>query len=61
MIRFITKTKFRDGYNGQEGEYLTTFDVDVPELQRVLTAGGFSENSYTATELVGVEVLKDTQ
>ncbi|MBW0450885.1 hypothetical protein [Paraburkholderia phenoliruptrix] len=57
MIRFILKTKFRDGHNGQEGEYFKTLDLDVPELQEVLSAGGLSESSYDATQLVGVEII----
>lgn len=59
MVRFIFKTKWRDGYSGAEGEGLSTLDLDVPALQEVLTKGGYSEHSYEMHQLIGVEVLKD--
>ena len=34
-----------------------TLDVDLPELEEALRSGGFSEDSYEVTELVGIELL----
>lgn len=59
MLRFIIKVKWRDGISGAEGEYLRSFDIDVPELQDALTDGGFGENGYEMPSLVGVEVLRN--
>jgi hypothetical protein len=61
MIRFIIKTKWRDGNSGAEGEYFKTLDVEVPELQDALTVGGYGENGYEMAVLVGVETLKDSK
>lgn len=61
MLRFILKTSFRNGLNGQEGESFETLDIDVPQLQAALSKGGFSEDSYEATQLVGVEMLRNSQ
>jgi hypothetical protein len=58
MIRFIVKTKWKDGYNGSEGEHFKTLDIDVPALEEALSAGGFSEHSYDLPSLVGVELLR---
>ncbi|MEX3933315.1 hypothetical protein AB4Y32_16180 [Paraburkholderia phymatum] len=59
MLRFIIKTKWREGHSGAEGEFFKTIDLDVPELQDALTLGGYSENSYEMAQLIGVETLKD--
>lgn len=61
MIRFIIKTKWRDGHSGAEGEYFKTLDVDVPELQDALTIGGYGESGYEMAQLVGIETLRDRQ
>lgn len=37
-----------------------TLDVDLPELEEALRSGGFSEDSYESTKLVGVELLNGT-
>lgn len=59
MIRFIIKTKWRDGHSGAEGEYFKTLDLDVPALQDALTIGGYGESGYEMATLVGVETLKE--
>lgn len=58
MLRFIIKSEWRDGYNGSTGEDLSTLDIDLPELEKILSSGGFSETSYQRCSLVGVEVRK---
>lgn len=59
MLRFIIKTKWRDGISGAEGEYFKTLDIVVPKLQDELCKGGFGESGYDMVQLVGVEVLPD--
>lgn len=58
MLRFIIKTKWRDGISGAEGEYFKTLDIDVPELQDALDIGGHGESGYDMAQLVGVEFLR---
>lgn len=61
MLRFIIKREIKDGYNGLVLSDFETLDLDVPSLESILTGGGFSENSYDRSSLVGVEVLALTQ
>lgn len=57
MIRFIIKRHMDNGRSVGTSSF-ETFDVDVPELERALTGGGFDGGgSYDLRELVGVEVL----
>lgn len=58
MLRFIIRTKWRDGISGAEGEHFKTLDVDVPELQDALSIGGYGESGYDMAQLVGVEFLR---
>jgi hypothetical protein len=60
VIRFIIKTKWRDGHSGAEGECFKTLDLDVPALQDALTIGGYGECGYEMAQLIGVETLKET-
>ena len=57
MIRFIIKRHLDNGRTvGTSG--FETLDVDVPELEALLTGGGHDyAGSYDIRELVGVEVL----
>ena len=57
MIRFILKRKWRDVASGCEGSSLSTLDIEVPELEAVLTNGGYGESGYDRTEMVGIEVF----
>ena len=59
MLRFIIKRDIKDGYSGLLDSGFETLDVDVPDLERALLGGGFSEKSYDHRSLVGVEVLPD--
>lgn len=60
MLRFILKTKFRDQHNGAEYEQLWTMDVHNEDLEAALKRGGFSESGYEYTELLGVEVIYES-
>jgi hypothetical protein len=57
MIRFVVKVKWKCQYSGADGEEIRTFDIDVPELQKALTVGGFSEGGFELAQLLGVEIL----
>ena len=59
MIRFIFKNSRRDCVSGWEGSQLFTIDIEVPEIERALTAGGYGESGYDRTELIGVEILPE--
>lgn len=61
MLRFIIKRDIKDGYSGLVNSGFETIDIDVPELEAILTGGGFSEHSYDARSLAGVEVLYDAR
>lgn len=37
-----------------------TVDIDVPELESILTGGGWGENGCDVRHLAGVEVRQDT-
>lgn len=64
MLRFVLKKKTYDGIE-HRGEYLKTLDADVPELERMLTSGGYgggpNGDSFEETMLVGVEVLAEAR
>lgn len=57
MLRFILRRKTRDEYNGGfEHESFETIEINVPELESLLTRGGSGPSGYDATSLVGIEV-----
>lgn len=58
MIRVLLKSKFRHE-NGLEGEDHFTHDVDCPSLEKLLTSGGFSENTYLRVSAIALEVRPD--
>lgn len=58
MLRFIVKRRTNDCYSGAMFSNLQTIDVDVPALESALDRGGYGEQGYDLTELVGVEVLR---
>ena len=58
MLRFILKQRVKNDISGVEFERLYTIDVDVPEVERALDSGGYGENGYDRTDLVGVEILR---
>lgn len=59
MIRFILRQQYVDTNLGQDSVYHFTLDADVPELERLLRAGGRSETSFKETTIVGVEILQE--
>jgi hypothetical protein len=58
MIRFILKHENR--YGGYVSDDLETLDVDCPELEKVLTRGGYGGGpdggDFDRTRLIGAEV-----
>lgn len=57
MLRFILKRTIRDNISGgYESEAFVTVDVNVPEVERLLCRGGYGENGFDATRLIGVEI-----
>jgi len=58
MIRFILQTSYRYEASGMEGQDFHTLDLEVPELEKQLTSGGFGETGYQRTELRGAEVIR---
>lgn len=61
MLRFVLQTNWKNTVNGAEGANLFTIDVSVPELEMVLRDGGFSESGYTFHQLVGVELIDESE
>lgn len=59
MLRFIIKTQYTDLHSGLARTAYFTTDVDVPEIEAVLTSGGVGESGTESHELVGVEILQN--
>lgn len=57
MLRFIIRRRWKDQWSGLDDDGFETVDIDVPELEQILCAGGFGEKSYDMRSLAGVEVL----
>lgn len=58
MIRLILKRYTADRFSGAEREEFETLDIDCPQLEKVLTRGGYDQSSYDYTLLQGAEVLR---
>ena len=56
MLRFILRRSFC--HDGNMRSHLETYDFDFPELQSLLTRGGFGGADFDMTELEGVEVIQ---
>jgi len=56
MLRFILKNTYSCELTGDSGEILKTIDIDLPLLEEELKKGGFGENGFDKTELIGVEI-----
>ena len=56
MLRFIISRRTKDRMSGLETTQIETFDIDVPDLQDILTAGGQGQDCYDIRELFAVEV-----
>ena len=57
MLRAVLITKERDQHSGAETEQFRTVDFESPEIESAMKYGGFAENGYSVTQLVGVEIL----
>lgn len=58
MLRFILKSKVKN-VSGAEYECIHTYEYKMPDLQAKLCAGGFGEDTYDITELLGVEIIDE--
>lgn len=58
MLRFILKNTVKNDLIDLKETTYTTIDLNVIELEKLLTDGGSGEHGYDRTELVGVEVIK---
>lgn len=56
MIRFILIRETRDRVSGASGHDYVTIDADVPQLEEALRRGGYGEDCYDHSSLVGCEV-----
>lgn len=57
MIRFILKNEYKCQHTGFKKETIYTIDHSLIGLEVALTRGGWSENGYDITTLLGVEVI----
>lgn len=57
MMRAIIKQHRKDPTSGAETQAFRTVDFDVPELEELLTGGGFGEDGYDTRALIGLEFL----
>lgn len=55
MLRFILKDETLDSTTQQYSVGYSTIDIDVPELEAALKAGGYGNGGYEQHTLVGVE------
>lgn len=58
MLRFIFRHSTKDQNNGLEASGLVTLDIDVPEVENMLTRGFSSGAGYDVTEIEDIEVLQ---
>ena len=57
MLRLIIRRRMKDQYTGLEIDGFETVDMDIPELEQILTGGGADGSGYDVRELSGVEVV----
>lgn len=61
MLRFIIARQTFDGMEFH-GNTMETLDCDAPELEKVLTRGGYGGgpncDSFDSSHVIGVEVLR---
>ncbi len=58
MIRFIMKTIINSNVDGFKAEDFKTLDLEVPELEEMLMAGGRGTLGFEMTEFIGLEIRK---
>ncbi|HXP66898.1 MAG TPA: hypothetical protein VN815_15590 [Steroidobacteraceae bacterium] len=56
MIRFIIERSLQENICGMHSKTFETIDLDVPELEARLRAGGYGENGHDIRTLIGVEI-----
>ena len=56
MVRFILKRKVCNSVI--ECENFETIDCEIPELEEKLTQGGYGEQGFDVTNLIGYEVIQ---
>lgn len=56
MIRLILRRHTSDRLSGSRRSEVETLDVKCPELEKVLTRGGYDQDSYDYTILEAAEV-----
>ena len=61
MLRLIIRRRMKDQHTGLETDGFETVDMDIPELEQILTVGGMSESGYDVRELAGVEVVPNAK
>ena len=59
MLRFIFEHVEKQEGHDRGFEHLFTRTFDVPEIERILTDGGYSSCSYERNKLVGIEVIDE--
>lgn len=63
MLRIVIQRHEFDFNSGMERKDLITRDVELPEIEDLLTSGGRGPQGFESFQLVGIEVLpeiKDT-
>lgn len=57
MIRLLVEChKVDDSEDVNRKDYVT-LDVDIPELEKMLTRGGYGEGRFETWRLIGAEVM----
>jgi hypothetical protein len=57
MLRFVIKRTIHHEDMQYHTEMLQTIDLDLPEIEYILTRGGSGNGGFDESQLVGVEVL----
>ncbi len=61
MLRFILVRRQYSAYDDRRSETFETVDVDVPEIEQRLRAGGYGESGFDQTSMVGVEIIEEAK
>lgn len=57
MIRFIVQRHESDFNSGLDSKTFHTFEIDVPELEQMLSQGGRGEMGFEHWQLLGIEIV----
>jgi hypothetical protein len=57
MLRFVIKRIVHRDDVPYHTEVFETVDIDLPAIENLLTRGGFGNDGYDESHLVGVEIL----